>query len=78
MIEEMTAEQRKNLIVQYLETVLWALTMREVGQGAGLKKTPYLKRLLDELIDENMVLSEWVNEPRGCTQYFWLNREVSK
>lgn len=71
----MTAEQRKQQIIAFLKTVAWSLTMREVGQGVGLKKTPHLKRLLTELVEDGMVLSEWVRESRGYTQYFWFNSE---
>jgi hypothetical protein len=71
----MTREKRVELILEFLATIVWPLTMREVGQGVGLRKTPYLKSLLDSMVSDGTVLTEWVREPRGYTQYFWINRE---
>lgn len=67
-----TREQQKQRIAEYLAK--WgdaALTTREIGQGVGLKVSPYLRNMLADLCHEGILMSWTVELPKwGTTRLF--------
>ena len=39
------------------------LSIREIGHRLGLKKTPYLREMMIELVGQERVVYEWLDEP---------------
>lgn len=75
----MSARERKLKILSFLSQLMYSVTIGEVGRGVELKRTPYLERLLTELVEEGSVLYEWIDHPKyGRTRYFWFNQEFSE
>ena len=74
----MSRADRAAQIINFLSTRQWSITMLELGQGVGLKKTKYLEELVDPLVKKGQVLMEWADHPKyGRTRYFWINREYT-
>jgi len=41
------------------------LSMREIGQRVGLKKTPWLREMMIELVGQERVVYDWTETPQG-------------
>lgn len=70
-----TAMQRKIEIMMFLYDVVKA-RVTEIGQGIGLVRSPYLLRLIAELVRDDALFEKTEMHPKwGKVKYYSLNRE---
>jgi len=60
-------ELRKDTIVDWLEGAVTPYTIAAVARGLKLSKSPWLRELLDELVQEGRIVTEPVILRNGVT-----------
>jgi hypothetical protein len=63
--KEYQRSMRKDAILHLLRHTHRALSIRAIGQGVGLKKSPYLLSLLNDMERDGLILWDWCPYKKG-------------
>lgn len=73
-----TREERKARVAGFVANAGGMVSIAEVARGAGLRKTPYLRAMLAELVDEGVLACTEHTFPNGTVGWLYLDARFLK
>jgi len=78
MADRLPRDERKDQIFELLNRVPWYLTAREIGAHIGLRKTPHLLSIINEMVHEGQVDFKWETMTNGLRVRVYFTPEEYK
>jgi hypothetical protein len=76
MVDRLPRDERKDQIFDAVAANRTGLTARGIGARIGLRKTPHLLSMINEMMHEGYLKAEWQTMPNGMpVRVYFLTQE---